>query len=709
MDKFDENLRNSKQNIEPMKQINPKSIYNQKVNEAPKRGFNFKFLIAVASLVLVFCVGILIGNVSKQNPNIKLEPEIVDSVKREAAKSSDFSSFESKEEVVNYLNNNYNNVSSRNDYNDAKGDELAAEVEPSSPDFDTPTQSGSSDTSYQTNVREQNVDEADIVKVKGNIICYLSNSILHLFKETNGELKEESRITFKEETQLIKDLDNIKVFHVIREYPKDLYITDKYVILSLSTYEYDMCSIYENGKTKSSNAHHTYNSSYRIYSLDTFKEVKHLITCGDNVSTRLIGDNLYIINNYYRFNDVERYLPYYYDEAQLIEALPSNIYYCPRYGNVTYFVTIYKVILKDEIEVYNKNILTPSVNNIYATKENIYLMRTWNYERERIGEYQYSYPTSIVLVIDSNSLNVVGDFTCKGTIKDQYWIDEKGLFIRTVSTGSLSKTRYLFDDFTFYEASEVFNYLTIFEITEEGIIEKSIIKEGIGKPGEAIRSARFNGDVVTVVTFKNIDPLYYIDISNPEKPVITSSLETTGYSVYQLPFQDNYVIGFGYEVDPTNNRQIGYKISLYDISNKEIKQVGLDIIVKYNYVDDSGKQYYVYTPEFFSNPKCLLVNLGNNMFGFQMIQYVRGSNNRYSYQSIYIVYEVDPTCKTPIKEILREESNFINDNYSYSNSHRTFERMVFIKDNYYLLSYDNVIHYEYNNGTFKKIETINLK
>ncbi len=88
---------------------------------------------------------------------------------------------------------------------------------------------------------------------------------------------------------------------------------------------------------------------------------------------------------------------------------------------------------------------------------------------------------------------------------------------------------------------------------------------GIAK-GETIQSARFIGDRLYLVTFRQVDPFFAIDLSNPEKPKILGELKVPGFSRYLHPYDDNIVIGIGRDVSDTG-RQQGLKISLFDVTD----------------------------------------------------------------------------------------------------------------------------------------------
>jgi len=89
--------------------------------------------------------------------------------------------------------------------------------------------------------------------------------------------------------------------------------------------------------------------------------------------------------------------------------------------------------------------------------------------------------------------------------------------------------------------------------------------DGLGK-GERIYSVRFVGPVGYVVTFRQTDPLYTIDLSNPQRPQVVGELKINGYSAYLHPAGDGTLIGVGQ--DATSEGQVkGTQVSLFDVSN----------------------------------------------------------------------------------------------------------------------------------------------
>jgi uncharacterized secreted protein with C-terminal beta-propeller domain len=90
-------------------------------------------------------------------------------------------------------------------------------------------------------------------------------------------------------------------------------------------------------------------------------------------------------------------------------------------------------------------------------------------------------------------------------------------------------------------------------------------------PGEEIYSARFMSDRCYLVTFKKVDPLFTIDLSEPDNPIVLGKLKIPGYSDYLHPYDENTLIGIGKETVEAKEGDFawyqGVKISLFDVSD----------------------------------------------------------------------------------------------------------------------------------------------
>ncbi len=85
-------------------------------------------------------------------------------------------------------------------------------------------------------------------------------------------------------------------------------------------------------------------------------------------------------------------------------------------------------------------------------------------------------------------------------------------------------------------------------------------------PGEQLYAARFMGDRGYLVTFRQVDPLFVLDLSDPAAPRISGELEVTGYSSYLHPMDQNHLLTVGMEADQ-DGRVLGLAVSVFDVSD----------------------------------------------------------------------------------------------------------------------------------------------
>jgi inhibitor of cysteine peptidase len=116
--------------------------------------------------------------------------------------------------------------------------------------------------------------------------------------------------------------------------------------------------------------------------------------------------------------------------------------------------------------------------------------------------------------------------------------------------------------------------------------------------GESIYSVRFMGDKGYIVTFRQVDPFFIIDLGNPAEPKVAGELKIPGYSSYLHPYNENHVIGLGKE-----NSTV--KLSLFDVTNVNAPKEIAKYVVEADYADSQA----LYDPHafLFDKDKQLLV------------------------------------------------------------------------------------------------------
>lgn len=103
----------------------------------------------------------------------------------------------------------------------------------------------------------------------------------------------------------------------------------------------------------------------------------------------------------------------------------------------------------------------------------------------------------------------------------------------------------------------------LYTLAEEGGSLKPLgYLGGLGKVGERIYAARLLGPKGYLVTFRQVDPLYTIDLSDPAAPQAVGELEVPGYSTYLQPIDDDRLLAVGW-----NTETGGVDLSLFDVGD----------------------------------------------------------------------------------------------------------------------------------------------
>lgn len=139
-----------------------------------------------------------------------------------------------------------------------------------------------------------------------------------------------------------------------------------------------------------------------------------------------------------------------------------------------------------------------------------------------------------------------------GTLLNQFAMDEHDGYLRVATTtGQASSDQ---------DTSE--SHVVVLG-PGDGALSTVGSVSGLGR-GETIHSVRFLGDVGYVVTFRQTDPLYTVDLSDPAAPAVTGELKILGYSAYLHPIGDGRLIGVGQDATE-EGRTTGTQVALYDV------------------------------------------------------------------------------------------------------------------------------------------------
>ncbi|MDH3727150.1 MAG: beta-propeller domain-containing protein [Myxococcales bacterium] len=149
-----------------------------------------------------------------------------------------------------------------------------------------------------------------------------------------------------------------------------------------------------------------------------------------------------------------------------------------------------------------------------------------------------------------------------GMVNDQFSIDEAGGVIRIATTRTTWKNLGNNDAWI---PPVTHNFVSTMSLGDG-----QLTVMGATPPlaeGERIFSARFIGDLGYIVTFRQIDPLFAIDLRDPAKPVVLGELKIPGFSDYMHPLGDDHLLTIGRDVNEQTQIDNGTALQIFDVSN----------------------------------------------------------------------------------------------------------------------------------------------
>lgn len=503
----------------------------------------------------------------------------------------------------------------------------------------------------RTNNQVQGVDEADLVKTDGKYLYIISSNKLSVIQAyTTSEAKKLSEIKFADQ-------------------PLEAFING------------DTLVVFGNGSDPYKMFIHKYNVADRKnpkllqdISCDGQYVTSRMI--GNNIYT-VINTPVYRYDydNTNEDNKKKIALPRITTNGKVQTIQPSEIYYFDHPDYAYQYTSVISINTEQSsTDLQNKTYLTGTSHNIYASANNIYLtgiktpdyalytqklidglvkivpdsiatkikaaqdsgqgyaeklqkveeildayLNNLDYEKalaleDKIAEYRDKWHRDVArernktviykLAIANGSVEYKCQGEVSGRVLNQFSMDEYAGYFRIATTS---------EGFLFTDLPATRN--NIYVLDENLQVTGSVL--GLA-PTERIYSARFMGQRAYLVTFRRVDPLFVIDLKDPQNPSVLGELKIPGYSDYLHPYDENHLIGIGREVSaapmpeqlpgraiiPPPTREQGVKIALFDVSNPaEPKEVAKYVVDR----DDSNSPaLYDHRAVLFSKEKNLL-------------------------------------------------------------------------------------------------------
>ncbi len=575
---FGNDYKNQMDKIKPdgyiKQKVRRKLSQNEKEPQTKSMKIYFgKAVAAVLSLALVFTIGAIMGRNSAPNTIVvenKTPLETVNDYDKIYSALKEF-----KQSVWDELKDSIG-------INGFAKNELMVE------DVTTDTAYSSTNESNhsQTTTQVEGVDEADIVKTDGKYIYILSH-------RDGG-----NRIKIVQSGKNPIQLSDIIIDQNV--YSANLYLNgDRLVILSDKADEQEVKAI--------------------IYDISNPEkpELVQICTQSGYINTsRLIGNKLYVIsnlnvnvNNMVK-SDTETYMPYIYSK-EFKGSVACDTVYLYEECRSPEFTVISAFNIKDGTLISTQSVLG-GTNTVYVSTDNIIVAGMSDSNQTQIARFK----------IQDGTIELKSSAKLNGSLLNQFSIDEYNDHFRFV----LTENKILQEGAVIEKGDSVTKYPDKTTTINSLVVLDSNLKES-GKitdiaPDERVYSVRFMGDTAYFVTFRQVDPLFSVDLKDPKNPKIIGALKIPGFSNYLFPYGEGKLLGIGQNADETTGRTNGMKLSMFDISDPA------------NVTENDKTDVPAVYSESLYNHKAILADYGKNIIAFSGYgNYKKNTYFIYSYEN----------------------------------------------------------------------------
>ncbi len=539
------------------------------------------------------------------------------------------------------------------------------------------------DNDFSTTTEQvEGVSEADIVKTDGEYIYYVNDTTLSIVK-ADGK-----NSTLISQTELSNAIS--------KEIYGEMFLKGDRLIILKSEYYARTSNLKDDMISSAPNVMYDYNGYEQKVLIEIFdisdkanpKKVSESCQDGTYNTSRMIGDYIYLISNCYidvynmDKDDPATFVPTT-EINGMCKVVPADSIY--RYDSESYsssYTVIGAFSCKDGTST-DVSCILGGTDNVYCSQNNIIISdRMYNdrYDENEQEKENYVVESTVVskLAISGGNIEYKTSGKIDGVLDNQFFIDEYNGYLRFVTTVTKGiEERYKFEN----SNEEVVSY------TQETTAALTVLDDNLKKvgeitdlaKGERVYSVRFMGDIAYFVTFRQTDPLFSADLSDPKNPKILGELKIPGFSEYMYPYGDGLLLGFGMDANESTGRTTYLKLSMFDI-NDPANVTEQDKTI----VDGCG-----YSPAL-SSHKAMLVDNEKNLIGFAATEDWRNEK--------YMIYEYTGNgfvCKAVLD---------INNQYNYYAM--TDIRGLFIEDDFYIVSESGLQVYDIN--TFERTVEISF-
>ena len=513
--------------------------------------------------------------------------------------------------------------------------------------------SGKSGSYSDTNVRTEGVGEADIVKTDGENIYLVNGETVEIVDIASDEMEHLAQIEMEEDC-----------------YVTELYAADERLLILYTREEYD------DGKTG-------YDGTYRQYTCtDVYdisdpadpEKISTLSQSGYYNTMRVKDGYAYVLSDYSLPYDISRPEPRTYIPEVQGEIMPVSDIYMPQREMGNDYTVITAFSLDDPKEKTDSKAVFGTAGECYVSTENIYVTESY-YNNNDANVTQTSIRR---IAYEGGVLTGTAQTRVDGILNDSFSIDEYDGYLRmvtTVTSVNEAEGSFLTVLADMFRGEETETEVRNVDTNSLYILDEDLNVTGELRdlaPDERVYSARLMGDIGYFVTFRETDPLFSADLSDPHNPKIIGELKIPGFSEYLHPYGDGKLLGIGMDVDEETVATEGVKLSMFDISDPSDVKEENKYIMEDMYGTDAGYDY-----------KAVFADVEKNLFGFLA----------YGDSSVYTVFTYD------------EEGGF-REVFSRTLNWAGSVRGMYAGDTFYLISANTIESFRL--ADFEKVDDIVL-
>ena len=433
----------------------------------------------------------------------------------------------------------------------------------------------------ETNVQEAGIDEPDFIKTNGQIISVLQDNTLHIIDPKSsssqplGSLRLEGlgwgsemflageRVWVMGQTDLYSS--SPLTARMIPEGNWEPHTTIVEIDITDPTQPIQVASMIIEGRYVSARV---VNDIARIVVSSPPSDLPFVTPQGPSAEEIALATNKQAIVG----TTIENWVPSYVYESNEGNVEQGQLVDCKQVSRPSKFsgftsLSVLDVELISDMKPPAATSVLTDGETVYASPENLYISTTDYPEIVPFGEENSQN-------IEEEYLTSIHQFTMKPGEKTEYKasIEVKGhllnQFAMSEHAGNLRVATTTGAPWGFDESNE--SVVTVIEISDEGLTEVGQVG-GMGK-GERIFAVRFIGNLGYVVTFRQTDPFYTLDLTDPRTPKVRGELKITGYSGYLHPIEENLILGIGQEATE-EGVTTGTKAALYNVENLDDPKV----------------------------------------------------------------------------------------------------------------------------------------